>query len=365
MNPFFLYFSYERTLLGLHMGSALQMNPLLTYPVVNEVDDHSVHFSFPNQKRLYGVQNSVNLSELGIAGRPSYDESSCRLLARWQQRIYNLGHEVAPRDPKKSKPGKIDDELVRLNPNRFVKQIPMNIWQKMIQSLQVNDLGKLAANIQSASEQIRDLTEDKRFVPEVTSEMKNKHKIFQHHCYFEQTIQQGHVKQVQLAMGMFNGLMAPRIQLINLSPNFSLCIEHLSETQNCFARLAVRKASRPNYNNVEAYQRAWLPVLAMESATDAMRNDENFRIRNVTIQWTTTATGVEDEETDESNGSQNEMPTNRRNSSMPEKKVFKGVFELKDTFCKARHIKLSGTGGSEAADTEMSFDYLCIQYARE
>ncbi|XP_064619080.1 3'-5' exoribonuclease HELZ2-like [Lineus longissimus] len=354
--------SYERTLLGLHMGSALQTQPVLAHPVVDEVDDHSVHFSFLNKKKLHGIQSLVKLSELGIAGRPDFDDAESRVLARWQQRIYNLGKEIEPRDPKKSKPGQVD-ELVRLNPNRFVLQVPAKNWQKILQAVQADNLGELAKNV--GETKVRDLTKDTRFVKEVTSEMKNEDKIMQHHCHFEQTIEPGHVKQVQLAKGMSNGLMVPRIQLINLSPNFNICIEHLVETQNCFARLAVRKASCKDYKSIEAYQKAWLSVLAMESATGAIRNDENYQIRNVSIQWTAHSARpkageeAESEDSDDDNTSQDDSAGE---NTFGNKKLFKGVFDLSVQFCQARHIKLSTAGEPEVAATDVSFDYMCIRY---
>jgi hypothetical protein len=162
--------------------------------------------------------------------------------------------------------------------------------------------------------------------------MKDKQKIVEHHCEFEQIIQPCHVIQVQLATDIFKGLMVPRIQLISLTPKFGLCIEHKTDTLRCFANSTIKKASCPNYKDIVAYQKSWLPAMAIESAQSAICNDENFLINNVHIQW-----------------------------KAQDGDVFTGIFQFPLEFCKVRHLKLSGD--LIMGDCNMSYDFLCIRYA--
>ena len=125
---------------------------------------------------------------------------------------------------------------------------------------------------------------------------------------------------VQLSANDFGGLMSPEFQLFNLAPGISICLEHRKLADKCFTGVASDQASQQFYRTINSYVHVWRPVLAMEAATVAIRNDDTLILQNIEVKW-----------------------------RKEEGRKFVGEFELEKNFCKTRQIDI------------FSGDYACVK----
>ena len=89
---------------------------------------------------------------------------------------------------------------------------------------------------------------------------------------------------IQLSVNSREEVLSPAVQLLTLSPELSICLEHHRFESKCFALTAQNKASR-KYPTIDAYINAWKSLLDMEAATVAVRNDDAFRLLNLDVEW--------------------------------------------------------------------------------
>ena len=147
-----------------------------------------------------------------------------------------------------------------------------------------------------------------------------------------------------------NGVMVVQLQLVCVSQQFDICIEHHQQPANCFASPCLLSAARPMYVDELQYRNAWLPAVALESAVASSAMNNSYIIHNVSIKW------------------------NRQNPLKGP--TYVGSFTLPWTFCHERRIVI-GSGwsadgglmedfviGNEIAGECISFDYACVRYAR-
>ncbi|XP_071943705.1 3'-5' exoribonuclease HELZ2-like [Antedon mediterranea] len=127
--------------------------------------------------------------------------------------------------------------------------------------------------------------------------------------------------EVKLMAGFERGIPEPKIQLFNLTPELDICLEHRSDPVTCFSQLPNKKPR--DAEDIPTYQERWLAVLSMESASNAVSEDDTFIIRNVSIDW----------------------------KFVSDKQIYNGVFQLPTDFCEDRSIRFNPS------------DYLCVRYS--
>jgi hypothetical protein len=74
---------------------------------------------------------------------------------------------------------------------------------------------------------------------------------------------------IQLTSQKLLGIPTPIIQLINLTPQLDICLEHRSNPISCFA---ISRDCEPitKYSDEESYKNAWLSVLNLEASEQAV-----------------------------------------------------------------------------------------------
>ena len=84
---------------------------------------------------------------------------------------------------------------------------------------------------------------------------------------------------------MTRGILQPDIQIFKADPHIHICIEHHRYPRESFAHTARHQASRERYGTIDEYIRAWKPVLAMEAATEAVKENDGFIIEDLKVKW--------------------------------------------------------------------------------
>ena len=127
---------------------------------------------------------------------------------------------------------------------------------------------------------------------------------------------------IQLSASNAEAFISPEVQCFNLSPNINICIEHRKLADKCFVTSASGKDSLQCYKSINGYVYDWKPVVAMEAATVAVKNDDTLTLQNLEVEWREDESGK-----------------------------FVGKFRLEEKYCKTRQIEIF-TG-----------DYACVRIA--
>ena len=100
---------------------------------------------------------------------------------------------------------------------------------------------------------------------------------------------------VQLCPHMIRGILEPDVQVFKVDAHLNVCIEHRKYPRESFSHTARHQASRERYESIDEYVEAWKPVIAMEAATEAVKENDGFTIENLNVLWKHKADSVRGE----------------------------------------------------------------------
>ena len=85
---------------------------------------------------------------------------------------------------------------------------------------------------------------------------------------------------------MSRGVLSPAIQLFQLTDTIHACVEHRGFPTICFAKTPYKRPTNTEISNVTEYVQLWKPVLMMEIATSAVREDDVITLSNLGVSLT-------------------------------------------------------------------------------
>uniref|UniRef100_A0A671KGZ5 Helicase with zinc finger domain 2-like n=1 Tax=Sinocyclocheilus anshuiensis TaxID=1608454 RepID=A0A671KGZ5_9TELE len=106
----------------------------------------------------------------------------------------------------------------------------------------------------------------------------------EHYAELSMRIRPGEAVEVQLGTATARGLMTPAIQLFVVHPKFEICLEHVRDPIKCFSKYAFH-SSRNSYKTYMDYQGIWKPMCEMESASNAVAENESILIEDAALKW--------------------------------------------------------------------------------
>ncbi len=89
--------------------------------------------------------------------------------------------------------------------------------------------------------------------------------------------------KVQMSSQMTRGVLSPAIQLFKLTDTIHACIEHRSFPTTCFAKTSYKRPNNTEVSDITEYVKLWKPVLMMEIATSAVREDDVITLLNLRV----------------------------------------------------------------------------------
>lgn len=328
---------YEEATEMLHFAKVFQDKPAVLFPIIEKLGDE-LQLRFPLPKVLLPHQSIIKLSSLKVCEK-SLSEENKQLKLKWSIRIYDL-------KAKSEQPSKTSSmDAVVLNGNQYILQTTASDWRELLWSVVSSDKDKILTCLMQVDELLVDSSQDDQFASDVTSEgsLISSGQQFSDFCL---TLYAGSVVQVQVTCDWVKGLMVPSVQLFNLTPTLNICIEHRVNAVKCFTETATHLTTRKSYRSVETYLAAWLPVLTMEAAHNAVLNDDSVVIHNVEISW--------------------------QAQTVPAGKAYRGTFNIPIHVCKSRQLKFKITKENgkdenlkENNDSfQLCHGYLCVQYQK-
>ena len=92
--------------------------------------------------------------------------------------------------------------------------------------------------------------------------------------------------KVSLAANFSDYILSPCIQLLEVAPMLSVCVQHSTNPASCFSTPILSHASRIQYNNINEYIDLWEKVLLAEAAVQSVNDDTDVQlIQNVPLKW--------------------------------------------------------------------------------
>ena len=89
--------------------------------------------------------------------------------------------------------------------------------------------------------------------------------------------------KVQISSQMSRGILSPAVQLFKLTDTIHACIEHRNSPSTCFAKTPYKRPTNTEVSDITEYEKIWKPVLMMEIATSAVRENDVIILSNLRV----------------------------------------------------------------------------------
>lgn len=267
--------SYDKAVLSLYLSSALKARPLVLHPVVQSLDENDIQLCFQTIGDIPNGNNRIQLPALHTSEKPKLDEN-CSVQLTWQDRIY----DVSPTSTQDI--SSVSTEV--LNPSRFISRIPAFQWQRLLSAIREENMQKLQSSVTSVRPHVKQAAQSEGYVVDVSVGNTLNGKI-KHYADFTLNLSTYDVVQVQMSAQLRNGLITPSVQLLSLTPSLDICLEHREDPLTCFCQTSVSPADNTAYPDAASYQQSWAPVLALESAHNAVTSSQSVVVKNLCNEW--------------------------------------------------------------------------------
>ncbi|XP_061168138.1 helicase with zinc finger domain 2-like [Saccostrea echinata] len=257
--------SFEKQCFALHLGKKLSKRSQMSYSMVQNVSEKEVSLHFPGMRKLPKDCKDIPYSLMKVCAKPlvkSDEESKPLALLSWQQRLYSFtGYAPKMRFQKKGL-------TVRIDPHQRVTYQQFPKWQKILKVILSGKTSHLKEAFFGTDHPDVNMSQS---VPacfnaesDVSSEVRDGN-IIQQCCEFSMSLNHGQILAVQLTAEPKKGVMVPTVQMVELTNNVKLCLQHIEDPVKYFARYSTQRIPQQIKSPVE-YVKIWLSIFRMESA---------------------------------------------------------------------------------------------------
>ena len=290
---------FEKYCRRIHLATELQQQCRETRVFIESIQHQSLCLQILNgEDDLLANRNKrISLSHLNLltVEKKETQSEEQSIILKWKIRKY-----VAPdfkRDATElsiSNYGGIDEVI----------EIPSNVWVSVLDMVRANDKENLMTTIKEVKEKLSAMPSNRR--KDTSAQTKSFgqvhgiHYKHPHHNDEAQPSSEGAVDHfyekkvtlrrydflsVQLYPHMIRGILEPEVQVFKVDAHLNICIEHRKHPRESFSHTARHQASRERYESIDEYVEAWKPVIAMEAATEAVKENDGFTIENLKVLW--------------------------------------------------------------------------------
>lgn len=279
-----------------HAAAKLRGRSQETKAVIALIEDQAISLEILNEEynHLSTRQRRIKVSSLNPF---TVDQDGSEIVFTWKQRLCiapKAGNLVAATCEREEVNKLLSEGMVE---KVQVLDLPAKNWQQILIELKKGNYAMLG-------ELIKKTDRDRRFHRRLVG--SDRKRAYQNHSNSDKASTEGNmghfyekrlslrtfdVVNVQLTAHMTHGVLHPEVQLFKINPSVHICIEHQKYPRDCFATTTRYQASRKRYFSVDNYTNAWKPVLAMEAATGAVDESDEFTIHKLKVHWTRDTSG--------------------------------------------------------------------------
>ena len=270
-----------------HTAAKLKVQSQETKATIALIEDRAINLEILNQEynHLSATQRKLKLSSLNPLGF-TINEDFSEILLTWKQRLYiapSKGHVRDLKDEKEEVKELLSQGMVD---KEDVLDLPAEYWKQILRAIQAANYRRLRELITKTDRDRRIPQRNNSRASSIGSSRPDEKDNMDHFYEKRLTLRKFDVVNIQLSAHMIHGVLRPEVQLFKINPSVHICIEHRKYPRKCFATTMMSQASRVRYPGVDNYIDAWKPVLAMEAATGAVDESDEFTMHNLDVQWT-------------------------------------------------------------------------------
>ena len=327
----------------LKLAESLQTQSLAFQAFVEDVSADHLTVLIPSLLKVHDRKQELPFSLLGVRHRPEVVTDTAlkqdRVTVRWRGRIY---------DQQETCPSQLDSALkhasrscnrspafITLCPEQHTVSLPQDKWAEILKML-------LPGHDLRSAKVPQPLPKVKFEVDYLSCERGDGTVV---PLQFERTYTKGHMLQLQMSSEHVSGMPKLVIDSVRIASNASVCLLHARKPVPVLCPWATTFTQDQEFTSYKEHINAWMPLIEMEAAAGASRNDECVIIDNVLV-------------------------TMKQQRPMKKKTLFMGSFSVSAKFCFDRGIQLGGKCADSPSkntknDKSLTLDYLCLRFTTE
>jgi len=288
-------FAESKTKQGVRKG---RLRVIFPDPVLHWLDENQCYITLNSivcGKSKLDIQGSYwksswRIKMTSFLNSDSYQESSCGVAkgdttASNFKMVFMVPSRNDSDDDVKSSP--LVKEIYSITPNKSVVSIAESEWSKFEQFMKSPNKANATPLLKVLGKAPEVTTTTATIIdnPAEFTTVMNKSSMWLYDGEF--TIEPYKVLKVWLSASDRQPLLMPAIQLLEVAPFWSICIQHNMSPASCFASPILTNASKERYNDIEEYVSLWEDVLLAEASTQSIKEAELKVICDVQLKWPT------------------------------------------------------------------------------
>ncbi|KAL5022258.1 hypothetical protein ScPMuIL_001413 [Solemya velum] len=277
--------AYQKACKFLCLGQQFSKEPKLYDAFVVDVSDSRAKICIPSLSlMLPETCSTLEFNLLGLSAKPEVitdtneDKDFCTI--KWKKRIYH--HCGVSMELQRD-----ENPVKRIDPYPNTVFILQKEWKLALETLMKDDvnyreLKKIVnrVNPEFNRDKVRQCTQTVR---DVSSEVR-KGSIRQHLSLFSLSLTKGQRLTAQIHGDVVKGLLAPRVQILDVTNNVKCCLTHTEDPVKFLSRYSTL-GTKDRYDSVDDYLRRWFPLVHMEAATCAVGTEDSALINGVPVKF--------------------------------------------------------------------------------
>ncbi|KAF1402780.1 Helicase with zinc finger domain 2, partial [Spheniscus humboldti] len=253
---------YEKRARCLQMATQLKGQVLQKVAFVVDIEEMKKYFKilFPLNKESLPDPQIINYRSLQLIEQPVFIQQRSSIRLSWKRRVYS----VETMKEHSLWEGALRDHSVTL--------FDTKTWQAILTAIRSEDFEAAASLLRKSKELYQ------RHVGWVRKSRCS------HYMELSLELSAGDALQFQLTTDVCRGFLVPFVQLWCVTPGFDICLQHMEKPIDCFSAYATLP-SKNKYKHAVEYNKVWMPMSAMESASCAVAENDSIVLHDVKITW--------------------------------------------------------------------------------
>ncbi|XP_043099695.1 helicase with zinc finger domain 2 [Puntigrus tetrazona] len=229
---------------------------------------HDFTISFPLLSNLHVIP--IMYKHLKVVDQPRYNREDNSMILHWKRRVYSFRKSFKSFHLSK--------------PMTNVTSVSSNLWKRLVHAMKQQDW----INIDQCLQDMKKCKNEEK--ERNTSEV-----CLNKACHYEELTMElklGAVVQVQLGTEFKDGFPVPVVQLLSVNQCFEVCLEHTRNPIDCFSK-TVCNASKSFYESYEEYQNIWRKLCKIDTAYNALEENNSIILEDVPITWSKDETNLQ------------------------------------------------------------------------
>ncbi|KFP51150.1 Helicase with zinc finger domain 2, partial [Cathartes aura] len=253
---------YEKRAHCLQMATQLKGQVLQKVAFVVNIEGMNKYFKvlFPLNNESLPDPQIINYRSLQLIEQPMFIQQRSSIRLTWKRRMYS----VETMKEHSLREGPLRDRNITLFSTRT--------WQDVLTAIRSEEFETAACLLQKSKEL------HQRHMGWVRKSQCS------HYVELFLELSAGDALQFQLTTDICRGFLVPFVQLWCVTPGFDVCLQHSEKPIDCFSAYATL-LSKDKYKHATEYNKVWMPMSAMESASCAVAENDSIVLHDVKITW--------------------------------------------------------------------------------